>query len=817
MPRVPVYDSLTVNPTGLPTPRFDAPNVATNVANAPMGEAAQVPDFAGRQAQLSGQALESAGLAADRIFLEMQREANQLRVDDVLNKTKELALKLTYDKEVGFLNAKGVDALNRQSGMPLADEYADRLKKEVDALSDGLANNAQKQAYQKRANDMIFQLRGQAMSHESQEFKTYALSVREGTIKTRMNEIGFNYNNPEVVDQAVESIRAAAYDSARLLGKSGTWAEAEARKMVSNAHLVAVSTALEKNDVAYADAYMKKYGKQMEADDILRVHGQITKDMDGRVALGVASNVMQTVGGRLQTQPVDRALNIVGKIKPDVVQSDAPMGVVPVANATVSSGFGPRIDPIKGGRANHDGIDFAAPMGSPVLASAAGTVKTVSKDAGGYGVMVEVEHPNGYVTRYAHLSEADVKVGQQVNAGDPVAKVGNSGKSTGPHLHFEVRKGDKAVDPVAFLKQGGRAREQFATYMKDYQGDIAKSFGAMMYGDDRVNAAVAEGIKKGVDWVSLMPTEEQAQIKQAVSEFGSGQGSFTRPTLQDVHNQVRMQLGPQTSPTRLKLALDESTRQFNEMTAAIKQREEEVVGEVQRTLIANGGNFAQIPFQLRSQIPPDKYDNLMDFAGKLSKGSPIQTDWALYYSLKSDPKVLASTNLMAMRDKLGDTEFKNLTEEQQNIRQGKEDVYTRVRTVKDVMGNLMIQAGIDPTPKYGDKKNAAKVGRIWSVFEDKVRSIEGASGRKMTYEELQKTAAEMFTKFEVDGWINSNEPKALITENDTVVIPPEERKQIIEMLEKKGDKPVTDDLIEEWYRDFHGIRPKKANPPKKAK
>lgn len=809
MPRVPVYDSLTVNPTGLPTPRFDAPNVAANVANAPMGEVTNVPDFAGRQAQLSGQALESAGLAIDRMMLEAQREANQLRVDDVLNKTKELALKLTYDKDVGFLNAKGVDALDRQSGMPLADEYADRLKKEVESLSETLGNDAQKQAYAKRANDMILQLRGQAMNHESQEFKTYALSVREGTIKTRMNEIGFNYNNPEVVDQAVESIRAAAYDSARLLGKSGTWADAEARKMVSNAHLVAVSTALEKNDVAYADAYLKKYGKQMEADDILRVQGHITKDMDGRVALGVASNVMQTVGGRFQTAPIDRALNIVGKIKPAVVSDDAPVGVAPVANATVTSGFGPRIDPIKGGRANHEGIDFAAPAGSPVLASAAGKVKAVSKEAGGYGVMVEIEHPNGYVTRYAHLSEADVKVGQQVNAGDPVAKVGNTGKSTGPHLHFEVRKGDKAVDPVAFLKQGGRAREQFATYMNDYQGDITKSFGAMMYGNDKVDAAVANGRKKGVDWVSLMSTEEQAQIKQAVSEFGSGQGSFTRPTLQDVHNQVRMQLGPQTSPTRLKLALDESTRQFNEMTAAIKQREEEVVAEVQRTLIANGGNFAQIPFQLRSQIPPDKYDNLMDFAGKIGKGTPIQTDWALYYELKSDPQALASTNLMAVRDKLGDTEFKNLTEQQQNIRQGKEDLYTRARTVKDVMNNLMIQAGIDPTPKDGDKKGAEKVGRIWSAFEGKVRSIEEATGRKMTYEDLQKTAAEMFTKFEVDGWINSNEPKALITENDTVIVPAEDRKQIIAAL-RANQKPVTDDAIEALYRQKNGITPKKA-------
>lgn len=811
MPRVPVYDALTVQPTGLPTPRFDAPAVGFTPANAPMGEAPNVPDYAGRQAQMSGQALEGAGLAMDRMILEAQREANQLRVDDVLNKTKEAALKLTYDKDEGFLTQRGIDALERKSGMPLSDEYAERLQKQVEALSETLGNDAQKRAYTLRANDMITSLRGQAMSHESQEFKTYALSVREGTIKTRMNEIGLNYNNPEIIDEAIKSIEAATYDTARLLGKSGTWAQAEGRKMISNAHVVALGAALEKNDVAYADAYLKKYGKQMEADDILKVQGHITKDMDGRVALGVANNVMNTVGSRLTTQPVDRALNIARKINPGAFSSDdSPMGVIPVTGGRVSSNFGPRNDPVNGGRANHEGIDFAAPIGTPVTASAAGTVKSVSKSAGGYGVMVEVEHADGYVTRYAHLSEATVQVGQQVNAGDPVAKVGNSGKSTGAHLHFEVRKDGKAVDPTAFLQQGGRDREEFAGYMKEYDGDLTKSFAYMMFRKSAIDEAIEKGNEKKVDWVSLLPKDLQDGLKQAVAEYGAGQGGYTRPTLQDVHNQVRMQLGPQTSPTRLKLALDESTRQFNEATAAVKQREDDTVAEVQRTLIANRGNFAALPFALRASIPPDKYDNLMDFAGKISKGTPIQTDWNLYNKLKTDPQTLASTNLMVYRDKLSDTEFKNLIEEQQNVRQGKEDLFTRVRTIKDVLGNYMRENGVDPTPKDDDKKGAEKVGKIWSTFEGIVREREESLGRKMTYEEMQKAAAGMFTKVETYGYLwNSNSVNALVSTEDTVVVPKPERLLIIDAL-RKANKPVTDDAIEALYRQKNGIVPKKA-------
>jgi soluble lytic murein transglycosylase len=784
--------------------------VATE-ARLTQGDAPNVPDYAGRQAQLSSQALEGAGLALDRMILEAQREANQLRVDDVLNRTKEEALRLTYDKDIGYVNAKGVDALDRKSGMPLSEEYAQKLQDRISSMSETLGNDAQKRAYALRANDMVTQLRGGAMSHESQEFKTYALSVREGTIRTRMNEIGLNYNNPEIVDNAVKSIEAAAYDTARLLGKSGTWAEAEARKMTSNAHMVAIGSALEKNDVAYADAYMKRYGKQMDADDILKVQGHITKDMDGRIATGVAGNVMNNLNPRMVTQPVDRALNIVRKIKPEVVSNDEPVGVMPVIGANVTSSFGPRKDPFSGATAQHDGIDFAAPAGSSIVASAAGTVKHVGNDPKGHGNYVEVEHADGVITRYSHASKITAEVGQQVNAGDPIGAVGSTGKSTGPHLHFEVLRDGKAVDPAPFLKQGGRAKEEFSGYMKEYDGDLAKSFAAMMFDKKSIDKVIAQGEKDGVNWLTLTNEKARTQITQAIKEYGAGQGSYERPTLADVHNQVRQQLGPQTSPQRMKLALDESTRQFNETTAAIKQREDETLAEVQRTLIANGGNFAALPFALRSTLPPGKYDDVMEFAGKVAKGTPIQTDWALYYQFKTNPQMLGSANLMTFRDKLGDPEFKNLTEEQQNVRQGKEDLFTRVRTIKDVLNNYMRENGVDPTPKDDDKKAAEKVGRIWSAFEDIVREREGSLGRKMTYEEMQKAAAGMFTKVETYNylWANSDTPKVLVGPKDEVVVPKAERALIIDAL-RQAQKPITDDAIEALYRQKNGIAPKKA-------
>lgn len=818
MPRVPTYDAFTVQPTGLPTPavpytRFDSTPAAPTEARLTQGDAPNVPDYAGRQAQMSGQALEGAGLALDRMILEAQREANQLRVDDTLNKTKEEELRLTYDKDVGFLNQKGVAALDRKSGMPLSEEYATALQERINAFSETLGNDAQKRAYLLRANDMVTRIRGQAMSHESQEFKTYALSVREGTIKTRMNEIGLNYNNPEVVDNAVKSIEAAAYDTARLLGKSAVWAEAEARKMTSNAHMVAIGSALEKNDVAYADAYMKRYGKQMDADDILKVQGHITKDMDGRIALGVANNVMSNLNPRMVTQPVDRAWNIAITNKaPNGTDTSQPaQGVMPVLGATMpSSGFGARRNPITGTAQNHDGIDFPAAAGSSIVASAAGTIKNVGTDPKGYGNYVEIEHDNGVVTRYAHASEISAKVGQKVNAGDPIGAVGSTGRSTGPHLHFEVLRDGKAVDPTSFLQSGGAAKTEFAKTLKEFDGNLPQAYAAFFESPKAVREAMGKAEKEGGNFLTYMSKETQAAVNKSVSSFGAGQGNYERPTLADVHNQVRQQLGPQTSPQRMRLALDESTRQFNEQTAAIKQREEETVAEVQRTLISNGGNFAALPFNLRSALPPGKYDDVLEFAGKIAKGTPIQTDWSLYYELKTNPQMLGSTNLMALRSKLGDTEFKNLTEEQQNVRQGKEDLFTRVRTIKDVLNNYMRENGVDPTPKDDDKKGAEKVGKIWSAFEDIVREREGSVGRKMTYEEMQKAAASMFTKVETYGYLwNSDAPKVLVGPNDEVVVPKAERALIIDAL-RQAQKPITDDAIEALYRQKNGIAPKKA-------
>lgn len=125
--------------------------------------------------------------------------------------------------------------------------------------------------------------------------------------------------------------------------------------------------------------------------------------------------------------------------------------VVPAAVTRITSNFGYRRDPFNRGAAMHNGIDFKGPYGSAIYAAATGEV-TFAGWKGGYGRTVEITHANGIMTRYAHLSRVGVTVGQSIEAGGTLGGLGSSGRSTGPHLHFEVRINGRAVNPRPFLE-----------------------------------------------------------------------------------------------------------------------------------------------------------------------------------------------------------------------------------------------------------------------------------------------------------------------------------------------------------------------------
>jgi murein DD-endopeptidase MepM/ murein hydrolase activator NlpD len=156
----------------------------------------------------------------------------------------------------------------------------------------------------------------------------------------------------------------------------------------------------------------------------------------------------------------DRQLYRINISRAQVERLNRTLALVPyrkpvVGEVEFTSGFGVRADPFLGRPAMHTGLDFRAATGDPVRATANGKVAS-SGWAGGYGRMVEIDHGNGLSTRYGHLSEINVKVGDVVKIGQVIGAVGSTGRSTGPHLHYETRIDGEAVDPQKFLRAGVR-------------------------------------------------------------------------------------------------------------------------------------------------------------------------------------------------------------------------------------------------------------------------------------------------------------------------------------------------------------------------
>jgi murein DD-endopeptidase MepM/ murein hydrolase activator NlpD len=163
---------------------------------------------------------------------------------------------------------------------------------------------------------------------------------------------------------------------------------------------------------------------------------------------------------RSDSSAFERQLHRIGLARAHVDQLNRTLGNVPVRRPVTgeidpSSGFGLRIDPFLKSPAMHTGLDMRGEPGDPVRATANGTV-TFAGWQGGYGNMIEIDHGNGVSTRYGHLSSIDTEVGNKVKTGQVIGKVGTTGRSTGPHLHYETRIDGEAVDPQRFLRAGAK-------------------------------------------------------------------------------------------------------------------------------------------------------------------------------------------------------------------------------------------------------------------------------------------------------------------------------------------------------------------------
>lgn len=717
MPRVPVVEQQQVQSTGMSGTRIDS------------GMGPEMAAIAGRQLESMGNALQRGGQETFNLV----QQANQVRVDDALNKLRERQLKLTYDKDVGFQGQVGLNALERKSGKSLTEDYDETFQNQMREINDGLGNDMQRASFMAKANEMRVNFNGQTTKHEADQFKEYTLSVREGTIKNRMNEIGLRYDDPAAIDDSVKSIQASVYDQAKLLGKSAEWADAQSKRMTSEAHKVALSAALEKNNIDYAEKYLKKYSGQMEADDLLRVQGLVTKEMDRKQGVQVATDVMRSVTPMLSTNDVDRAFNIALKAESGNRQFD-------------NSG------------------------------------KLIVSKAGAIGAAQVMPTTGPEAAKLAGL-----KWDEERFKNDPDY--------------------NRALGKAYFEKQ-----------LQNFGGNIALAYAAYNAGPGAVEEAVKKANSNNripnasaanqKSFLDFLPKETQDYVAKNVTAYSSGKGSFERPSLMAVHNQVREKLGPDASSDRLKIALDEATRQYDDFEKARQQKEDDVVANAMREIAQNGGRFNDMSSATRGalfSIAPDQIDKVMSFASRISKGDDT-TNLAVYQKLSSSEaylKSLSDSQFYHLRSELSEADFKHFATERGKLRTGAssdkpEDINSA--SVKSIVDNRLMGMGIDPTPKDTKKAEIMRVAAIRKTVNDRVLAEQKQRGKRMNDAELEKFVDKLFleTAMTKGGFFSSDKQERMLNMKASD-IPKDVRKLIEEDFKARNIEPTDADMLNAYW------------------
>lgn len=293
MPKVPEYGvAPQVSPAALPGVR-QAPSMSTGM----MMEGA-------RQADQLGKGLTDLGSNLARQQIDAQNQANQVRVDDAINKAKEAALDLTYNQQTGFTTLRGNSALDRPAGKPLPDEYAEKLQNRLNDISGTLGNDAQKQAFTLHANDLVTQLKTSAQQHVFKEYTNYQQSVQEGTVKTAANSIALDPLNAQTVTDNVAAINSAVYNAGRLAGKSAEEITAMQSDTVSKVHGDAIKTLMAKQNVEGAQAYFAQYKDQMGGLARAEVGEKLQAAGNALVSMKKADDIWAVLGPKADGQPV---------------------------------------------------------------------------------------------------------------------------------------------------------------------------------------------------------------------------------------------------------------------------------------------------------------------------------------------------------------------------------------------------------------------------------------------------------------------------------------------------------------------------------
>jgi soluble lytic murein transglycosylase len=619
----------------------------------------------GQQTQQLGNALLDDGNSALRIATDMQERINQTQVDDALNKMRQTTLDLTYNPDTGYQAVKGRDALQREGGVSLADEYGQKLQETTDKLMEDLGNDAQRRQFSLRANDVATSFQGNIEAHTLQEFKNYSLSVQDGAIKLGQDDAKRNWTDPVKIDTSVKSVQAAVVKAGQLQGKSANQILAEMKTATSMVHLGVIDAALQNNNPTYAHQYLQKYTDQMTADDILRVNGAINQDLDGRIAQQAVAQSVQTMAPKFQPSNLDRMMGI---------------------TAQTESG----------------NKDFK-PDGTPVTSSA--------------GAMFTMQ-----------VMPATAK---------------------NPGFGITPAKDDS---PAEYNRVG----QQYLTALVQKYGNPAMAWAAYNAGpgalDDAMQKANAAGAPQ--NWLTYMPKETQGYVKTNMDKLGAGMGGGPVPTELEFVNDAVARLGNNPRPQQVKLAREAAEHQYSIITKSYKEQGDQALSKAQQALIANGGDFNALPYDLKtalSQYGAGKLDDVMKFAKRISKGDD-ETNPELYMKLATYPEEaakLSDAQFMQLRTQLSEADFKHFSKERADTLNGTATDNSEAinsKALNTALTNRLTSLGIDAAPKPSDLAGRQRVGTVQKFVRDDIFAQQQQLGRKMTPAEIEQHVDGMFAK-----------------------------------------------------------------------
>ena len=697
-----------------------------------------------RQVGALGQATEQAGLTAMDVQQQLVARANALRVDDAFNQAQEAALRLQHGPQEGYTRLKGQDALKRDSGMPLPEEFTGLLDQRIAEISDGLTP-AQRQMFARQANGLRTNFLGNAMVYTGQQAQVYGMSVREASTTNAANALVMNFSDPTNVAYQTNRIRAnieGAVDpetgefipgSAQMAGKSAVWAKEKADEAVSGAHTAAIQAAMEGGNVNAAMTYRQKYGQQMTATDMLKVDGILQKNYDTMRGAAAANTVFTSppVQAALNPTDLDRLENVVLNIE----SGGRRFGT----DGKILEGPQTRFGTAKGEMQVLDSTNLDPGYG---VAPAKDNSPEERARVGKQYLQALVKHYDGDVAKAtAAYNWGPGNVNKAVKAAEA-----NAGKG-------------EAVAPDAWLASA-------PAETRNYVASVQRKMG---------NPTLSNPV---------------------------------RPTLEQLQSQAVAALGANPSALAAKTAKDQVAATYEVQTKAIEQRKTELVSTAFQELAQNGGRYSELSPKLRSalvQHAPDKIDEVMKYGTDIAKGQPVETDWNTYTELRAlaviNPRQFAQTDLRAQYNKLAPAQREQLLDLQTQTKDPTK--VPEVASLEAQLGNAhdVLNLRNDPTRK--GQFDSVVTTQLAAEQAQKGKPLTYAERQAVIDRNMLPTSGGGWFSsnkrvYEVTGTSMEGERKPTPSDDD--------RKLIVSALQAEGVKAPTGAQIQQRFNLRYGIK-----------